>query len=149
MKITRRRDVLLDTGPIVATLDARDQWHRDCAGEMERLADRCITTEAVVTEACHMVARGGARGALVIEFLLAAEIPVLGLELPALREAARLMDRYADVPMDFADASLVVLSHALSIPDAFTIDRRGFRAYRAVRGADFRLHPSPPSPRKS
>ena len=142
MTIARRRTVLLDTGPIVATLDARDQWHRECARAMELLADRCITTEAVVTEACYMVARGGARGALVIEFLLAAEIPVLGLELPALREAARLMDRYADVPMDFADASLVVLSHALSLPDAFTIDRRGFVAYRTARGAAFRLHPA-------
>lgn len=142
MTIARRRTVLLDTGPIVATLDARDQWHRECAQAMELLADRCITTEAVVTEACYMIARGGARGALVIEFLLAAEIPVLGLELPALREAARLMDRYADVPMDFADASLVVLSHALSLPDAFTIDRRGFLAYRTARGAAFQLHPA-------
>lgn len=149
MKIERRRDVLLDTGPIVATLDARDQWHRDCAREMELLADRCVTTEAVVTEACHMVARGGARGAIVIDFLVAAEIPVLGLELSALREAARLMDRYSDVPMDFADASLVVLGHALSIANAFTIDRRGFQAYRTSRGSAFQLHPTRLSRRKS
>ncbi|MEO8622940.1 MAG: hypothetical protein ABI625_17840 [bacterium] len=102
-----------------------------------------------MTEACHMVARGGARAAIVIDFLVAAEIPVLGLELPALREASRLMDRYSDVPMDFADASLVVLGHALSISTAFTIDRRGFQAYRTARGSAFQLHPARLSRRKS
>ena len=142
MKLVKRRDVLLDTGPIVATLDARDQWHRHCASDMEQLADRCVTTEAVVTEACHMVGRGGARSALVLDFLLAAEIPVLSLEVKALREAARLMDRYADVPMDFADASLVVVSHALDITNAFTIDRRGFRAYRTARGGAYQVFPA-------
>ena len=36
--------MLLDTGPIVATLDASDQWHRTCAGAVTDLIERCITT---------------------------------------------------------------------------------------------------------
>src|SRR5439155_9815120 len=85
------RDVLLDTGPIVATLDARDQWHARCVGLWDSVLDRCVTTEAVVTEACYLVGRGKADGALPLEFLLAAGIPIIGLEAALQPEAARLM----------------------------------------------------------
>jgi uncharacterized protein len=137
----KRRDVLLDTGPIVATLDPADQWHARCVRAVEELADRCVTSEAVVTEACYFVARGGGRAAVVIDFLLDLEVPVLALDGAALRHAGRLMDRYADQPMDFADASLVVLADALVATSVLTIDRRGFRAYRSGRGRPFQVYP--------
>jgi len=139
--LPRRRDVLLDTGPIVATLDAADQWHRSCAGAVTELIERCVTTEAVVTEACHLVGRGRARASLVLDFLLDADVPILSLDRPAMRHAARLMDRYATVPMDFADAALVTLADALQIGVVLTTDRRGFHAYRPASGRAFRIYP--------
>ena len=141
MTLPRRRDVLLDTGPIVATLNASDQWHRSCAGAVSELIERCVTTEAVVTEACHMVGRGRARASLVLDFLLDADVPILSLDRPAMRHAARLMDRYATVPMDFADAALVTLADALQIGTVLTTDRRGFHAYRPASGRAFRIYP--------
>jgi predicted nucleic acid-binding protein len=93
-----------------------------------RLASRCVTTEAVVTEACYMVARGGARAALVIEFLLEAQIPVLELDGEMLRHAAQLMDRYANIPMDYADAALVTIADGLDLTTARTIDRHELKA---------------------
>ena len=143
MKLLSRRDVLLDTGPIVATLDASDQWHRECAEAVISLIERCVTTEAVVTEACYLVGRGRVRAAIVLDFLLDAEVPILSLDRPALRHAARLMDRYQEVPMDFADAALVTLADGLGIQDVLTIDRRGFRTYRLASGKATRLHPAP------
>lgn len=142
MKLARARDVLLDTGPIVATLDASDQWHRSCADSVLELIERCVTTEAVVTEACHMVGRGRARASLVLDFLLDADVPILSLDRSALRHAARLMDRYAKVPMDFADAALVTLADGLQLGTVLTTDRRGFRAYRPASGKAFRVFPS-------
>ena len=142
MKLVRARDVLLDTGPIVATLDASDQWHRSCADSVLELIERCVTTEAVVTEACHMVGRGRARASLVLDFLLDADVPILSLDRPALRHAARLMDRYAKIPMDFADAALVTLADGLQLGAVLTTDRRGFRAYRPASGKPFRVFPS-------
>jgi hypothetical protein len=135
------RDVLLDTGPIVATLDAADQWHARCLPIWETHVDRCLTTEAVVTEACHFLQRGGGSAALPVEFLLAAAIPILALETGWQRHAARLMRRYADVPMDYADASLVALADALDLGTVVTTDRRGFSAYRRSRGAGFEILP--------
>lgn len=135
------RDVLLDTGPLVATLDAADQWHARCAPLWDIYLDRCVTTEAVVTEACHFLQRGGGSAALPVEFLLAAAIPIVGLETGLQRHAARLMRRYADVPMDYADASLVALADALNLGAVATTDRRGFGAYRRSRGEGFEILP--------
>jgi predicted nucleic acid-binding protein len=138
---SRRRDLLLDTGPIVATLDSSDQWHDLCATAVTEQIDRCVTTEAVVAEACYLLQRGRARSSLVLDFLLDADVPVLALDRAALRHAARLMDRYAKVPMDFADAALVTLADGLQLTDVLTIDRRGFRAYRPASGKAFRIIP--------
>lgn len=136
--------MLLDTGPLVAVLDAGDQWHQACAEVWPELLDRCITIEAVVTEASHLVGRGGASASLPLRFLLSAEIPILGLEPELHRHALDLMDRYADVPMDYADAGLVAVADALRIETVFTLDRRGFGAYRpgwASKGEGFRVVP--------
>ena len=135
------RDVLLDTGPLVATLDRGDQWHDRCIGSWPQVVDRCLTTEAVLTEASHLVFRGGASAALPLEFLLSAGIPILGLERAQHRHAASLMARYADVPMDYADASLVSAGVALKIETVFTTDRRGFQAYRLTPRRGFTLLP--------
>ena len=135
------RDVLLDTGPIVAHLDLRDQWHARCAAVWPGVVHRCVTTEAVVTEACHLVLRGGGPAALPLQFLLAAQIPILGLEPAGQRHAGRLMERYAGLPMDYADASLVALADGLGLQRVFTTDRRGFAAYRRSRGKRFVLLP--------
>ena len=133
--------MLLDTGPLVASLDARDQWHAASVTVFPELLDRCVTTEAVVTEASHFVGRGRGAAALALEFLLAAGIPVVPLDPPAHRQAAHLMRRYARVPMDYADATLVVLADALDVRMVFTLDRRGFRAYRGARGLALEMVP--------
>lgn len=141
MTLAVRRDVLLDTGPLVAVLDGADQWHARCAAVWHELADRCLTTEAVVTEASHLVARGGAPAALALEFLLSVGVPIITLEPSGHEHAVRLMNRYGNVPMDYADATLVVVADALKLNAVLTTDRRGFRSYRRSGGAMFVLTP--------
>ena len=131
----RTRDILLDTAPLVAVLDAADQWHEACVGVWHEVADRCVTTEAVVTEASHLVARGNGPAHLPLDLLIANHVPILSLERGGHEHAIRLLRRYADVPMDYADATLVVVAEALRSDTVFTLDRRGFRTYRRGRGA--------------
>lgn len=135
------RDVLLDTGPLVALLDARDQWHARCALAFPALVHRCVTSESVVAEACHLALRGAGTALPPLEFLLQARIPILGLETGGHRRAATLMRRYVKLPMDYADATLVALAEALSLSTVLTTDRRGFAAYRAAGGRAFSLVP--------
>lgn len=137
------RDVLPDTGPLVAMLGRRDPWHTECAGQLPGVIGRCLTVEAVVTEACHVVGRGGGPAHAPLDLLLAAGIPIVGLETRGQRRVSALMRQYRRTPMDFADACLVALSEALLITTAFTTDRRGFRAYRPPRGKRFTLLPEP------
>ena len=59
----------------------------------------------------------------------------------SLRRVAALMERYRNVPMDFADATLVVLGEELETESVFTLDRRGFSAYRLNQRKAFHLIP--------
>jgi hypothetical protein len=137
------RDVLLDTGPVVALLDRRDPWHAICLEQWNAEGHRCLTTDAVVTEATHLVARGGGPGHVPLDFLLSAKVPIVALERPGHEHAAKLMRRYHDVPMDYADATLVVVADAIMARQVFTLDRRGFRTYRRRDGRAFELMPAP------
>ena len=132
--------MLLDTGPLVAVLDSRDQWHERCVSAFPDLMQRCVTTEAVVAEACHLAIRGG-RAWAPVELLPTAGIPVLGIEDGGHRRASSLMERYQELPMDYADASLVAVAEGLGISTVFTLDRRGFTAYRHGIGGRFTILP--------
>jgi hypothetical protein len=135
--------VILDTGPLVAVLDVRDQWHGPCVDVWPDVIARCVTTEAVVTEACHLVMRGGAPATAPLDFLLRAGIPILSLPAGGHTRASEIMRRFSTLPADYADASLVALAEATHANTVFTTDRRGFSAYRLPRGRRFALLPPP------
>jgi len=52
-----------------------------------------------------------------------------------------LMEQYADLPMDFADASLLVLAERLRVSRVFTLDRRGFTVFRPRHAGCFEIFP--------
>ena len=51
------------------------------------------------------------------------------------------MEKYKDIPMDFADATLVVLAEETGINEVFTLDRRGFNSYRIKGKKAFKILP--------
>lgn len=57
----------------------------------------------------------------------------------SLAEAARRMEKYRNLPMDYADATLVLLAERLRLFDILTLDRRGFSVYRTARGKHLTL----------
>jgi predicted nucleic acid-binding protein len=59
----------------------------------------------------------------------------------SLERVAALMERYRSVPMDYADATLVALGEELDTNKVFTLDCRGFSAYRLNRRKPFELLP--------
>lgn len=123
---------LLDTGPIVAFLDDTDADHRVVVRAFERFAGRFVTTDAVVVEAMHLVSRSPAGPGLLIDFLFSSQAAIhASMSADDLLQAGELMTKYADVPMDFADATLALLAARLRITAVCTLDRRGFRTYRS------------------
>lgn len=131
---------LLDTGPIVAFLDARDEEHERVVAAFDAFAGRFVATSAVVVEAMHFLGSVRSGAALLVEFLLASQTEIHECtSVEGLTEAAELMAKYADTPMDFADATLVLLAKRLRIHAVCTLDRRGFRTYRIGRRKAFKL----------
>ena len=132
------QSVLLDTGVIVALLDRSERRHEDCARAIQGIGAHLVTCEAVVAEACYLL-RGipGApaavlanveKGTFQVPFHLTAEAG----------DVATLMERYADVPMDLADACLVRLAELVDTPRILTLDG-DFRTYRWQRRRVFDL----------
>lgn len=77
---------------------------------------------------------------LLAQFVAASGMRVYDLaQPPELEAAAALMERYAGTPMDYADASLVLLAEAFDVRCVLTLDRRGFSTYRTRRGRSFSL----------
>ena len=130
---------LVDTGPLMAYLDADDPAHTEVALLWDKFTGHLYTTSAVITETMHFVSADPEGAESLAELIDASSMDVYDLtQPPELREAAALMKRYADTPMDFADATLVLLAEAISTYDIFTLDRRGFAVFRTRKNQAFR-----------
>jgi predicted nucleic acid-binding protein len=119
----------LDTGPLVALLDARDHRHAWALTILEPIRDKLLSCEPVITEACFLLQHipGGSKA--VLDFLTRGAIRI-GFDLTSEATAvAALMDRYANVPMSLADACLVRMAELYPNSRVLTLDG-DFRIYR-------------------
>lgn len=124
--------LILDTGPILALLDAGDPDHERCVSLVEELGEDLIVPGAVLVEidywtlkllghdAWDMFVDDIARGAYRLEHL----------ELPDLRRAAELERTYADLDLGLVDASVIALCERLDERKVATLDRRDFSVVR-------------------
>jgi predicted nucleic acid-binding protein len=123
------RNVLLDTGPLVAGLVRRDAFHGWASSQFKLIEPPLLTCEAVLTEACHLLGEFP-EGIRQIDVFLEQRIIQTPFVLLGQRERVfSLMRSYRNVPMSLADACLVCMAE--SIPDSrvFTLDG-DFRIYR-------------------
>ncbi len=121
------RGVLVDTGALVALVRARDKHHTLVAQFFaEFLFGAFITTLPVLTEALHLLP--AQLGAAVIELARGPRWRVPDAA-TGLGRLAELMRKYADRPMDFADASLVWAAGETGAREILTTDR-DFEIYR-------------------
>src|SRR5690348_12158013 len=121
------RNVLVDAGFVIALLSKRDEYHGWAVTHAAELSPPWFTCEAVLSEAFHLLGSEGVRnlgellrrGALLSTFSVGENVePVV-----------KLMEKYSDVPMSFADACLVRMTEILADPVLLTTDA-DFRLYR-------------------
>ena len=118
---------LVDTGFLVALLSRRDGNHRWAAAQAPRLPPPWMTCEAVLSEASHLL---GGRGTRSLASLLRRGALVCGYRFADDMDAVlKLLEKYADVPMSFAEACLVRMTETLNDPVLLTTDP-DFRIYR-------------------
>jgi predicted nucleic acid-binding protein len=131
---------LVDTGPLVAYLNVKDAAHKAVAESLMRFKGELATTSAVIGEIMYFISDHPSGPLAFAEFLTGTRVRIAESTQPAqVLAAAEIMKRYADTPMDFADATLVLLGEELGVTDIFTLDRRGFSTYRTSKGKAFHL----------
>ena len=132
---------LLDTGPLVALLDRSEPDHDRVQSFMAHLrGSRLVTTGAVITEAFYFLSDVRDGTANLFSFLDASATEVRNaFSAEALAAAVRLITKYADVPMDFPDATLVWIAESSGIDRILTLDRRGFSSFRFAKNRRFKL----------
>ena len=124
--------VLIDTGYWCALGNPKDKFHQQALLVGTRLREDPVTTWPVITETCHILQRElGAKAAYqFISMLRMDAIEIFKMETEHLRRTEILMEKYSDLPMDLADASLVILAEELGHGRIFSTDRRDFKTYR-------------------
>lgn len=127
----RERDVLIDTGPLVAALARRDSHHQWAVERLREIEPPLETCEAVLTEAAFLL-RGAVGGADALLALVDEGILTIRFDLEEHAQFVRaLMRRYADQPMSLADACLVRMSEIRGDSKILTLDK-DFRRYRRL-----------------
>jgi len=134
-------DLLLDTGPFVALLDRSERNHKRCAAFFRDFRGRLITTESVLTEAVYLLGPSFSRQKPALDFILAGGAELVPMMPRLIHRCVHLMSKYSDVPMDYADATLVAVGETLGIRDVLTLDRKGFSVYRYASRGSFRIFP--------
>jgi predicted nucleic acid-binding protein len=122
-------------------LDVTERWHGACVAAYDQVRLPLATTSAVLAETFYFTIKRNLMPRT-WEFIRAAPIviaPITNEELPSLEA---LMHRYADRPMDFADATLVHVAEREGLNTILTIDHDDFETYRIGRNAKFRILPA-------
>lgn len=122
---------LTDAGPLVALIDADEADHEVCRLVLAGLRLPLLTTWPAFTEAMYMLSRAGGRAGqeALWKLTLSGRLDIAVLSRPALERSSRLMAKYADLPMDLADATLVALAEETRDRRMFTLDS-DFQIYR-------------------
>ena len=124
--------IIADTGFWLALFDGKDQFHRQARNALLTVQEGLVTTLPVMTETCYLLQRqvGQSQAASFVERQALGAFSLFALDERHLPRCAVLMRQYANLPMDFADASLVVLAEQLGHGRILSTDQRDFGAYR-------------------
>ncbi len=127
---------LLDTGCIVALLDRSEQYHAQCAEVVTKLDAPLMTCEAVIAESCYLLRNLPGAAEAVLDNVERGVFQVPYHLADSTSRLQKLLAKYADVPMDLADACLVDMATELRTGRVLTLDR-DFEIYRWGRNRRF------------
>jgi hypothetical protein len=133
--------VLLDTGPIVAILSATDEHHDGCVEQLRALRGPLVTCWPVLTEAAWLLRKHPAAVTGLLALFEEGPFQIADLNATDIPAVTAILNRYAKLGIQLADASLVHLGNREGIGTIFTLDRRDFSVLRLSRGKKLRIVP--------
>lgn len=133
--------MLVDAGPLVALIDKSDKHHASCVGALKALKGPLHTVWPAYAEAMYLLGFAWAAQAALWEMLELGALRLLPLDQSDVPRMRALMEKYADLPMDLADAALVRVAEREKMKRIFTVDRRDFSLYRPRHTRRFQIVP--------
>lgn len=126
------KNILIDAGPLIALFDRSDKYHLKAISFLKSLERGLITTWPVITETSHMLSFSTKAQANFLEWIKRGGLKIYEMEHDHISRLSELTKKYDDVPMDLADASLIVVSEVKGIHQIASIDS-DFYIYRDIR----------------
>ena len=135
--------IVVDTGPLVALANDRDQDHAVCQALLSGFAGPLLVPAPVVTEVCYMLEsrRGPELEAAFLDDLAEGVLELVALERADVARMAELVRTYHDLPLGAADASVVAVAERFATANVATLDHRDFRVIRPHHVDALRLLP--------
>jgi len=124
-----KRQVILDTGPLVAFINSRDKYHKWATLQWAQIEPPLLTCEAVLSEACFLLGSLEGGQIAVLELLQRSVLHIPFAMIEHVNQIARLLQKYSNIPMSFADACLVRMTEVYTESLVLTLDA-DFNIYR-------------------
>jgi predicted nucleic acid-binding protein len=136
--------IIADAGPLVAILNADDDYHTACTDFLGRYRGPIIVPAPIITEVTFLIQRdaGSEAEAQFLDSLVRRELIVEDLSIADYQRMAALVRQYADFPLGSADASVIAVAERLGVTKIATIDLRHFRAVKPAHCTAFELLPA-------
>jgi len=133
--------VLVDTGPLVAIAEPRDQYHDLCVQTLKKLPGPMFSCWPVITEAAWLLRYDARAVRQLLDSLASGLVEILSLQSTEASQVAKVMERYRSLRPQLADAALVFLAARDGLDTVFTLDRRDFSIYRSAKNRPFHIIP--------
>jgi hypothetical protein len=132
---------ILDTGPWVALIDRSESRHTECVRWLKNFSGTLYSTEAVLTEVLYILNFSITAQCVALDFVLESVVEIVPSSADSLNKTKNLMKKYADLPMDFADATIVCLAAETGMQNIVTFDRKDFAIYKLPKKKGFTIIP--------
>jgi uncharacterized protein len=127
------KELIIDSGFFIALLNKKDQYHHQATCQIRSLSDRkWVTTWAIMTEVSHVLAKERAFHVMqrMLNLCENGGLTLFHIDTHHIPRLKQLMEKYQDLPIDLADASLILLAEELGHGEIVSTDKRDFGAYR-------------------
>ena len=121
--------VLIDAGPLIALFDSSERHHQSISAFLKEHPYRYISTIAVFTEVSHMLDFSYGAQRDFYEWIMYKGVIISDINQNDMPRLVELTAKYSDLPMDFADATLVITAEKAGIREIISLDK-DFDVYR-------------------
>lgn len=132
------KKILVDSGPLIALFDTSDKHHARAINFIKNNSSILVTTIASITETLHLLNFDRHAQIDFLRWIYQGAVEIYAIENTDFGRIGELTIKYSDLPMDFADACLVLLAEKLDINQIATIDR-DFTIYKIKGGKRFNV----------